>query len=93
MDIVNMHSLIGHSNPCLTSPALGFFDLNNPFYKDFESKLFTQVIRILRSGGLMVINDEHVYQKAGGPLIFEFQDLVRGRILDVSHIDESYLRV
>lgn len=91
MDVVNMDSFIGHSNPCFTSPALGYLRLDNPFYVALEQHIFTQVIRILRPGGLMVINHDHAYQKSIGPLIFEFLDLIRERVLGISHVDKSSL--
>lgn len=103
-DIVNAKSLIGHHDYAATSPWLYYHpnDLplgEDPVYLEIENGIFNQVIRILKPGGVFIVNEFFVYAKDEGPWMFSFVDLSERRmrrqggfnLRQFVHFDEQYL--
>ena len=80
-DVVSMDLFLGHVNPDATSPRLGgfTFQLDSPEYIKIEMEVFTQALRILRTGGLLKVNNNIVYRKVVDKTNFCFKfELVTG---------------
>lgn len=78
-DLVNAGQLIGHGNGNATSPTLlpRGEESYDEYYQWVEAEMFRQALRIVRPGGLFVVNRKHIYQKDTGPLRFRFSDMSR----------------
>ena len=67
-DIIWTSGVIGHTEPGMTAPGLpGYAErdgLLNPRYRAIEDEIFMQALRVLRPGGLFIINSgNNVYRK------------------------------
>lgn len=101
MDVINVNGLIGHEWEMDSSPSLGYAysSFESEDYKQMEDGIFHQSLRILRPGGILVVNLSNIYQKDSGPLIFSFKrmsgDIKRNRknfdLQKYKLVDKSFL--
>ncbi len=94
-DVVHTASVLGHTDGAGTSPHLTRADIGEPHYVQIEQNIFEEVLRVLRPGGVFLVNSDCRYQKTGGPVEFSFTTLKHpnGNItLPYSHVDISLLQ-
>lgn len=97
-DVVNARYIMNHGNADhynFTSPTMSFrIKQNELTYDDFERQLFLHALRILKSGGVFVVNEKYVYKKTGGRVVFHFEEVHGESLPQVSgykHIDDSFM--
>lgn len=74
-DVVTANFFLGHTDGGYTSPMLGFgLSLELPRYLSLENQIFAAVLRLLRPGGVFILNSRSLYPKSAGPLRFTFLD-------------------
>lgn len=95
-DVVNANLLIAHGQLGSQTPSFGIVKtLGDEAYLKFENQVFMHAMRLLKPGGVFVVNYRQVYQKVGGPVVFEFQDINGEGLSGVSKykfVDESLAR-
>ncbi|MBT4385124.1 hypothetical protein HOD30_05270 [Candidatus Peregrinibacteria bacterium] len=97
VDIVNANALIGYNDDAATSPSLllqGWARLNDPAYQKAERTICEHALRVLKPEGLFLINNEFIYQKVGGPILFHLKRINGpglNRIESIQYVDNSII--
>lgn len=91
VDVVNCNAVIDHSEPHCHAQDPQLLDYS---YLEMDRAFFMHALRVLRPGGVFIVDTYHIYQKVGGPVMFYFERL-QGRevahVKDFVLVDDSFL--
>ena len=98
VDVANANALLDDGyNEGTPSPSLFFgFNTECPQFQEIEAKIFGLALRILKPGGVFIISYKLVYQKVGGPLVFNFKEINgqgKSHLENIMHVDPSFLNL
>lgn len=76
-DVITTTNFIAHGQECATSPTLERQCTDTQQLKNIEDEIFDQALRILKPGGIFIVNRTSVYKKVqiGDQPYFEFKKI------------------